>query len=357
MPTLIGKDNYRDPGAYLAARFAVAGAKTALFNPASYILYKKAADFVPFDNVIIDEADACLSLFKILNPTTADWNEDWDLTPANIERALIESGKESTAEYFKNNQHRFWWEVERFVTKKKVKASLKVHEVELNKSFAKHKLANRVIGMSGTMFPSYCKELFGSDEYAYLELPSPIPVERRLIHGLTQENGWCFPTDYEDMVALLEIVLKRFQERPAIVHTTYSDSRMMLALNDKIRGYLTKEDKMVAIQSIHSTEDVMLTPGAVEGISLNDDAARLNILMRAQFANLGNIAVQKRMALPGGQQWYKEQTLRGIVQSMGRTTRTPTDFSTCVIADCRATRLIKENMDLLPAYFKEALRF
>lgn len=357
IPNLIGKENYRSELEYNDARYRVANSNCAIFNPASFLIHKKDEFYKPFDNIILDEADACLGLLKILTPRTFQWKEGLPLSLENILRVVKASGMDEFVDSLLRFQERYWWEVEERWTKKGPIYSLKIHDVILNKNFCKNTLGERVIAMSGTLFPSYCQELFGSTQYAYKEIESPIPVENRYVYGFTSDQGWKFPTSYGDMSSLLDAVLNKYTERPAVVHITYNDSREMQALDDKIKGYLTKDDKMVALESIRGTDEVMLSPGAVEGINLIDDAARLNIILRGQYANLGSDYVQKRLSLPGGQSWYIQNTLRNTIQAAGRTTRVPTDFSKIVIADVRLTRLIKENMDLLPNYFKESLRF
>lgn len=357
MPCLIGSENFRTKAEYNEAKYKSSKANCVLFNPASFVLAKRDESFAPFDNVILDEADACMSLLKILTPKTFSWHPHLPLTLENILKVIESSEHPEFADSLLRFQERYWWEVEVRRVKKGLIHSLKIHEVILGKSFCKSTFGDRVIAMSGTLFPSYCQELFGSTQYAYKEIESPIPVENRYVYGFTRDQGWKFPTSYEDMSSLLDAVLNKYTERPAVVHITYNDSREMQALDDKIKGYLTKDDKMVALESIRGTDEVMLSPGAVEGINLIDDAARLNIILRGQYANLGSDYVQKRLSLPGGQSWYIQNTLRNTIQAAGRTTRVPTDFSKIVIADVRLTRLIKENMDLLPNYFKESLRF
>jgi hypothetical protein len=364
VPALIGLQHYKTPEHYMASKEAAKRANCVIMNPASFMNYMTAEGAVPFDNLIIDEADACLGLFRILNPTAIEWEEGLPVTTENIVKQLVACNKEHMSYGFVKNQNRYWWELLKTegkrdpVTKQKtIKYTLKIHDVVLSPSFAKHFFPKNTIAMSGTMLPSFCKELFGTSDYHYNEGDSPIPIERRRIEAFTQAEGLAFPTDYADMADLLKGVLDKYPQRPAIVHMSYRDVAAMQAVEETLKGYQSKEDKMVSLAAIEGTEEVLCAPGAVEGLDLKDDKCRLNIVLRAGFPNKGADSVAKRLALPDGNKWYVEQTLRAAIQSAGRSTRGPDDYSITVIADCRLTKLIKDNQDLCPKYFLDACTF
>jgi hypothetical protein len=256
MPALIGRCNYLTNEEYECAKYKAKTSKKVIFNPASYIRYIMSEDAVLFDNVLLDEADSCLGLFRILAPTTIDWPEGLPITVPNISERLIMNSKEEYGKSFPYCQNKCWWELIEGVEKKSKKNrgektySLKIHDVCLSKDFAKRFFAKTTIGLSGTMFPSFCKELFGTTDYHYKEVDSPIPIERRRIEAFTQEEGLSFPTDYEEMVALLDAVLKKYPQRPAIVHVTYRDVETVKAISTFLKGYSAKEDKMIALEDL-----------------------------------------------------------------------------------------------------------
>lgn len=185
LPALIGSSNYLTATDKANALHAALTEKTVLFNPASYILYMKKEGSRPFDNVIIDEADACLGLFKILNPTTIEWSLNEIPSVETITEQLRLDNNEEFADTFQRYQNHYWWEVVSFYDKKAkaLKGSLKIHNVKLRKSFAEKFFPKNIVLMSGTLFPSFCCELLGTSDYHYYEAPSPIPIQNRQIDG------------------------------------------------------------------------------------------------------------------------------------------------------------------------------
>ena len=359
IPLLVGKRHYRTKEHYDMAVIRASTGKTVIFNPASYFRYLKNPDMTPFDNIILDEADACLQMFRSSDPLTIPWDKELLPSNENIYAALMENSKEAQASSFANFSSRKWWTIESFYSKKtkKEELSLNIHDVILGKNFIHKFLPKKVVAMSGTLFSSYCRELFGTSDYAYYEGESPIPVERRYIEALTEDEGFTYPTDYDGLHGLLMSVLDRYTERPAIVHVTYEDVAALKMKDSYLRGYLDKAEKQGNLKLIYDTDHTLLAPGATTGLDLKGQACRLNVILRGQFANKGSDYVMRRIALPDGPKWALEHVLREVVQACGRAVRSPDDWAKTVIADCRLTKVIKDNQGLLPKYFLEALKF
>ena len=357
-PAVIGSRYYRTKEEYEAVKRTALVTPQVIFNPATWVKYCKSETAQPFDNILIDEADACLSLFRILAPKSVSWTIGERPSVENVLKALHRDYPDFSP-IFMANQHKYWWEVKEFLNKKKeLEATLLIHDVCLSKTFAQRFFPRRVIGLSGTMFPSYCRELFGTSDYHYYEAPSPIPVERRRIEYFeSHPDAISYPSNYPEVEECLRAILAAYPQRPAIVHVSYSDTAILQGLNNLLKGYHEKGDKLIALEAIAGTDDVLLAGGAVEGLDLAGDKARLNIILRGAFPMLMAPAVMKRLALSDGQTAYNERVLRAFVQAAGRTTRGPDDYSVTVVADNRLARLIKQNMHLIPQYCLDACTF
>ena len=157
--------------------------------------------------------------------------------------------------------------------------------------------------MSGTLFPEDVRELVG-EELPLYEADSPIASERRRVVGFTDDGeSFVYPSDKKELADLLECVLRRFEDRPAIVHTTYGSVQDLLTyLNIPVDSYLDKELKSEALIAVEATDKVILASGAQIGLDLKYDKCRLNILLNGFKPNIKDTYVEKRLALTGGRE-------------------------------------------------------
>ena len=348
-PYIIGKSHYLTKRHYDDEWVKANTSKICLFNPVSYLRYLKSGG-VPFDCVLMDEADACLGLFLLTDGTTCDMLGSVDSAEV-VYNSLMGDGQDFFAEKFKKYTNRFWWEVKTQKVKGKERRVLYVRPLELSRDVHSKLDCETIVAMSGTLLPSSCKELFGTTDYVYRELPSPIPVEARRVEFFCDRE---YPDTIEGLKDLLSAALEKYPERPAIVHTTYAEASVLGSISG-CEYYLTKDDKIEALRSIQGTGKAMLSAGATTGLSLDGDKCNLNIILRGAFANLGSDFVRRRKAIEGGNEWYTQQVLRHAIQACGRSTRTPTDKSRIVISDNRLSCAIFNNLEILPKYFVESL--
>jgi Rad3-related DNA helicase len=91
----------------------------------------------------------------------------------------------------------------------------------------------------------------------------------------------------------------------------------------------------------------------MEGVDLADDASRFQILCKVPFPYLGDKVVRKRKARDPN--WYPFQTVKSIIQSMGRSVRNETDHAMSYILDEDWDYFYTRNKTLFPSDFSEAL--
>jgi Rad3-related DNA helicase len=91
-----------------------------------------------------------------------------------------------------------------------------------------------------------------------------------------------------------------------------------------------------------------------EGVDLRDDLARFQILMKVPYPSLGDKLVRKRMHRWNW--WYPMQTVKTIVQAVGRAIRSETDHAVTYILDSDWRRFYGQNKELFPEAFKVAIK-
>jgi Rad3-related DNA helicase len=226
------------------------------------------------------------------------------------------------------------------------------------------KIAKRVILMSGTAFCNIWEEL-GFDKVDYIDLPSPIPVERRQIFAtnsitisskLDKSERW-------DMLQELALQIKYIVQ---IIHPNENGVILLpynLAyeikplLDEPYFIHMDKSTKKSVIDKFKcgETYGVGIFSGSYEGISLNDDISRFTIIPKVLYPNLMDKVVNARMKEKPLD--YQMQTITTIIQASGRSTRSEKDYSFTYILDSNFSSLYPRVSKHIPKYFKESLNF
>ena len=98
---------------------------------------------------------------------------------------------------------------------------------------------------------------------------------------------------------------------------------------------------------------VLLSPSMTEGVDLKGDASRFQILCKVPYPYLGDKLVKKRMHK--WKWWYPLQTIKVVIQSVGRSIRTKEDQAITYILDSDWERFYSRNNELFPEDFKKTL--
>lgn len=91
------------------------------------------------------------------------------------------------------------------------------------------------------------------------------------------------------------------------------------------------------------------------GVDLKGDACRVQVIAKVPFPSLADKQVSARMRLPGGDTWYKVQTVREMVQMTGRGVRSETDHAVTYVLDEQFQRVWSQSKRLFPQWWREAV--
>ncbi len=95
-----------------------------------------------------------------------------------------------------------------------------------------------------------------------------------------------------------------------------------------------------------------------EGESFDDDTARIQLIAKVPYPDLGDKLTRLRSEEPGvGRRMYAAMTLAKIAQTSGRVMRHSKDYGETVILDGSFSRLWKWHKDLAPDWFHDVLVF
>lgn len=326
-------------------------------------LYESQCDFKPSD--IKDEPSLLKYMhkaseqLKILIATKKSANEKDGLTEdyAQLEKLeFIKWGLENEPAHF------IFYVSDEFYRKKKQKV-LTVEALKPPKNITDIlKMSKKILMTSGTMFPHHVTDLIGDEPYSFTELPAPIPANQRVIKIDPCAATLNRDTDPRIIAAKIKEIMLKQKGKRGIIHATYS-------LAEKLKEFLPDDvlthgtfDKSHALEAFKKGQgNWLLASGMAEGVDLPGDLARVNIITKLQFPNLGDHYVQKRKSLKDGQLWYLSETLSHLIQAAGRTTRGVDDHSITYLLDPGLDRVIsqlksltKNNISLQNQYLPEA---
>lgn len=211
--------------------------------------------------------------------------------------------------------------------------------------------------------PPFPQELgLDPDEVKILEYPSIFPIPNRPIYyGKAVYSGSMSLKNRAGTIPKIANQIANLGKRKTIVHCgSYSIARALSEELKKFRAKHILQDQQKRAQSLKQWMEtketsIFLSVNMEDGISLDDDLARINIIAKIPFPYLGDLRVRKRMDLPDGRRWYMSQAIRKVQQAAGRTTRSTEDWSHTFILDSDFERLIQRYDDLFFKWFKDAL--
>ena len=215
--------------------------------------------------------------------------------------------------------------------------------------------AERVVLFSGTMFAHDIEELLPGKAYKILDLPSPIPRERRPIVYSPVPFKMNYRTDPAKIAEEIRNVLRKHPGENTIIHVSYAMSKNLLPHLPEATISNTAEDKIEMVEKFKKDGGVFLAAGCAEGIDLKGDMCRVNIIPKLLYPNMNDPVVKKRMAQADGDAWVNLETLKVTIQQAGRSTRSEKDHSTCYVLDPGFLWRVKKYKDALPNSFLEAI--
>lgn len=216
----------------------------------------------------------------------------------------------------------------------------------------------KIVLLSATLSTKDIEQLgLAHKRIAYISAPSPIPAAARPVRldyvcKVTYRN---MAEAAERLAAKVRELAERHEGR-GLVHITYGLAQSLRPHLKDIDRLLwhDKEDKTEKFEEFTESRDgILMACGLQEGIDLPYDAARWQAIAKVPWPSLGEPAV-KHMASEDDK-WYAWETARQILQAAGRVCRAPDDFGVTYILDETFDRLYKQNLELFPAWWREAV--
>lgn len=227
--------------------------------------------------------------------------------------------------------------------------------------------AERALMLSATILdvPTFLRSLgLRREEVAVVQVASTFPPERRPLRlrpvaRLTRHHQ---EQDLPKLVAEVAEIMVDHETEKGVIHThSYRIAQALRrGLPRELRRRLVSHDDAGGREealSRHLTSPeptVLLSPSMTEGLDLQDDLARWQVICKLPFPFLGDPQVSaRRRADPG---WYEWRTCLSLVQAYGRAVRSEEDHAVTYLLDADGPAFLRRQAGRLPAWFMEAVR-
>lgn len=230
------------------------------------------------------------------------------------------------------------------------------------------KFADHIVFLSATILnaKTFARNLgIQEGEYAAMRIPSQFPIVNRPITtdfagrftgGKAKMNQWI-----GDMSNKVVDIALRYKEHRGIIHThSFGIQRALIeklppVVSNRLIQQFDFQTKTEMIEA-HAKRpgSIIIAPAMHEGVDLKDDLSRFQILCKVPFANFyENKQLEARMELDS--EYYDYITILKIIQSVGRSVRSMTDWADTFIIDESFDRIYRNNQNSFPLWFKEAV--
>jgi ATP-dependent DNA helicase DinG len=224
------------------------------------------------------------------------------------------------------------------------------------------RFGHKVLMMSATIVDKdvFCSSIgLNSDDVAFLSLPSPFPIENRPVHYIPAGH-MSMDSIEKTLPAMAEAVRLLLDQHPndkGIIHAVnYRIAQFILenVKSNRLLSHNSENRDAILKQHVESSEPtVLLSPSMMEGVDLADESSRFQILCKIPFPYLGDVVVKKRMER--NKAWYPYQTVKSIIQAMGRSIRNEKDHAVSYILDADWERFYKRNYRMFPQEFSKSI--
>jgi Rad3-related DNA helicase len=233
------------------------------------------------------------------------------------------------------------------------------------------KHADRILFMSATILDVgvWAANLgIKMEDLEHVQAPCDFPPENRPIHleyagnmgfkYFSAEQNKANPTKPK-FVAKIKQILTRHQGQRGIIHCHSFELSKILQFEVADPRFLFQNDfkgDKNAMLAAHAkrADSVLVAPAMHEGYDLKDDLSRFQVLAKMPWPSMTDKVIKERMALD--QNWYSWLCALKIVQSLGRSVRSKTDWAYSYIIDQGFEGFLSRNSSMIPRYVKDALQ-
>ena len=228
--------------------------------------------------------------------------------------------------------------------------------------------AKRFVAMSATMPKLWAKNL-GLPPVPFQRVSSPFPKDNRPIIDMhIARYGKADLENDPDLlltaVKAIDQLLDIYPNDKGLIHSQSYNLTNFIMENSKHTNRLlthsSSEDRFEALQKQFDAPgpSVFVSPSMTRGVDFCGDRAGFQIVIKIPFGDMGDKQINLRKRMPGGNEWYVDETAHNLVQMCGRIIRSQDDKKPTFILDARFWNFWEtaKEQGSLPVWFLEAIK-
>lgn len=215
--------------------------------------------------------------------------------------------------------------------------------------------------MTATMSPEFAETTMNLDKKttSFIEAPQTFSASSRPLLFLGKNNlnfeAMKDPSTFVDMGKIISHIVAHHVGEKGIVLTPsfYVTKTLASKIPKGTRVFEhtqgTNASDIVAEFKKYKGQSILLSPSIFEGLDFPDDDSRYQIIVKSPFASMGDPRI-KRIANEYSE-IYREITLYKILQGIGRSIRSPSDFASSYFLDKTSATLFDSKLNLWKSRF------
>ncbi len=195
----------------------------------------------------------------------------------------------------------------------------------------------------------------GIGKAGHIREPSPFPPEN---YGITYRpvgrmSRAHIETTLPKVVKAVRRILADHPDEKGIIHcATYDVAKAIATIKDRrllVQESAKDREEILARHTSDPAPTVIVSPSMMEGLDLEGDLGRLQVICKIPFPYMGDPVVSAKMKADRG--WYAWVTARAVIQATGRCVRNRDDWTKTYILDESFGPFMTEWMEMFPEYF------
>ena len=227
-------------------------------------------------------------------------------------------------------------------------------------------LSDKIVLMSGTILSKemYCKPLgLDPQKVAIIQISSDFSVKNRKVYlpkhkdlDLSFKN---WGKNIGRSCKEIERILAKHPNQKGLIHVnSYRAAKQIAEMfgNRRVLSH-TSDDFQEKLKHFYNSKEPLafISPVISEGYDFKDDFSRFQIIISPAYPSIQDSYV-KYLLDNGYWQSYNYETLKTLMQTLGRPVRSKEDFAETYLLDSRFYGFLKKTWKLIPQWQQEAFR-
>jgi ATP-dependent DNA helicase DinG len=227
----------------------------------------------------------------------------------------------------------------------------------------------KILIMSATILnhKAFCRSVgLPEDQVKFIQVQSDFPIENRPIIPLNiaylNYNNLQSAQVQASIARAVDNIMSMHRNDKGIIHTTSYDQLSFIKQNisqPNVRRLLVTDPDIqrdeVIFQHARTTKPtVLISPSLHTGLDLKNELSRFQIITKVPYPNKNDRWTNAKREKD--EEWYYWQTALKLIQAYGRSVRSKDDWAKTYILDSAFSYFVKKNMNILPDWFRQAIR-